>query len=63
MACCLTKFYDSSVGGFFDTEKEVLGTRMKRIEDIPHPSANAVAVMLLLKLHHLTGKNEYRNAA
>ena len=63
MACCLTKFYDSSVGGFFDTEKEVLGTRMKRIEDIPHPSANAVAVTLLLKLHHLTGKDEYRNAA
>ncbi len=63
MSCCLTKFYDSSVGGFFDSEKEVLGTRMKRIEDIPHPSANAVAVMLLLKLHHLTGKDEYRNAA
>jgi uncharacterized protein YyaL (SSP411 family) len=63
MACCLSKFYDSSMGGFFDTEKEVLGTRMKRIEDIPHPSANALAVMSLLKLHHLTGKDEYRNAA
>ena len=63
MAYCLKKFYDSTVGGFFDTEKEVLGTRMKRIEDIPHPSANAVAVMVLLKLHHLTGKDEYRVAA
>ncbi len=63
MACCLTKFYDNHVGGFFDTEKEVLGMRMKSIEDIPHPSANAIAVMLLLKLHHLTGKDEYRNAA
>ena len=63
MASCLAKFYDSNLGGFFDTEKEVLGTRMKRIEDIPHPSANALAVMQLLKLHHLTGKNEYRNAA
>jgi uncharacterized protein YyaL (SSP411 family) len=59
----VTKFYDSNIGGFFDTEKEVLGMRMKRIEDIPHPSANAVAVMLLLKLHHLTGKDEYRNRA
>jgi uncharacterized protein YyaL (SSP411 family) len=62
-ATCLTKFYDDHGGGFFDTEEEVLGTRMKRIEDAPHPSANAVAVMLLLKLHHLTGKNEYRDAA
>ena len=63
MTSCLAKFYDHSVGGFFDTEEEVLGTRMKRIEDIPHPSANALAVMLLLKLHSLTGKEGYRNAA
>jgi hypothetical protein len=63
MASCLTKFFDSDAGGFFDTAKEVLGTRMKRIEDMPHPSANAVAIMLLLKLHHLTGKDEYRIAA
>jgi uncharacterized protein YyaL (SSP411 family) len=63
MASCLAKFYDHNAGGFFDTEEEVLGTRMKRIEDIPHPSANATGIMLLLKLHRLTGKNEYRDAA
>ncbi len=62
-ASCLAKFYDKNTGGFFDTEKEVLGTRLKRIEDMPHPSDNAVAIMLLLKLHHLTGKDEYRIAA
>jgi uncharacterized protein YyaL (SSP411 family) len=62
MAGCLEKFGDEK-GGFFDTEGEVLGARLKRGEDIPHPSANAVAIMLLLKLHHLTGKESYHHAA
>ena len=63
MASCLNKFYDYDAGGFFDTGEEVLGMRMKRIEDIPHPSANAVAIVLLLKLNYLTGKEEYRRVA
>ncbi len=63
MAVCLQKFYDVSEGGFFDTEEEVLGTRLKRIEDIPHPSANAVAIMVLLRLFLLTGKEGYRCSA
>ncbi len=62
MAECMEKFGDSE-GGFFDTEGEVLGTRLKRVEDSPHPSANAIAVMLLLKLFSLTGKESYRVAA
>jgi len=62
MAECVEKFGDSE-GGFFDTEGEVLGTRLKRVEDIPHPSANAVAIMMLLKLFSLTGKELYRAAA
>ncbi len=63
MSTCLAKFYDPGEGGFFDTEHELLGMRMKRIEDIPHPSANAVAVKLLLKLSLMTGKDEYRKFA
>jgi len=63
MTVCLQKFYDVSEGGFFDTEEEVLGTRLKRIEDIPHPSANAVAIMVLLRLFLLTGKDAYRDSA
>src|SRR5574341_930935 len=63
MAVCQEKFYDKRAGGFFDTVDDVLGTRLKRIEDIPHPSANAVAVMLLLKLSLMTGKEEYQRAA
>jgi uncharacterized protein YyaL (SSP411 family) len=62
MTECVEKFGDSE-GGFFDTEGEVLGTRLKRVEDSPHPSANAIAVMLLLKLFPLTGKESYRAAA
>ncbi len=59
---CMEKFGDGD-GGFFDTEGEVLGTRLKRVEDTPHPSANAIAIMVLLKLFSLTGKESYRAAA
>jgi uncharacterized protein YyaL (SSP411 family) len=62
MDACMKKFGDAR-GGFFDTETEVLGARLKHIEDVPHPSANAVAAMLLLKLHHITGKDGYRDFA
>ena len=55
--------YGDPAGGFFDTGGEVLGVRLKRIEDIPHPSANAVAALQLIKLWHMTGKDRYRAAA
>jgi uncharacterized protein YyaL (SSP411 family) len=60
MASCIKKFFDPAEGGFFDTEHEVLGARLKKIEDAPHPSANALAILLLLKLSLMTGKDEYR---
>lgn len=59
---CMERFGDRE-GGFFDTSEEVLGTRLKRVEDIPHPSANATAVLLLIKLFHLTGSATYRSQA
>ncbi len=59
---CIDLFGDGS-GGFFDTAEAVLGTRLKRVEDTPHPSANAVAVILLIKLYHLTGRERYRDVA
>jgi len=59
---CLKLFGDGE-GGFFDTEEEVLGTRLKRVEDIPHPSANATAALMLIKLFHITGKETYRGQA
>jgi len=63
MADCLAKFSDSGEGGLYDTDSEVLGTRLKRIEDVPHASANAVAIMALLKLSHMTAKEGYLLAA
>jgi uncharacterized protein YyaL (SSP411 family) len=63
MQTCLAKFLDKEEGGFFDTEQEVLGARLKRMEDTPHPSANTLAILLLQKLSLMTGKDEYREAA
>jgi uncharacterized protein len=63
MGLCLKKFWDRDEGGFFDTDREVLGIRLKNIEDIPHPSANAISIILFLKLFHMTGKAEYLASA
>ena len=62
MERCLAQFGDPA-GGFFDTAAEVLGARLKRIEDVPHPSANGVAALQLVKLFHLTGVDGLRAAA
>lgn len=63
MEVCIDKFWDNTGGGFFDTDGEVLGIRFKNIEDIPHPSANSLGIMLLLKLHFMTGKEKYHDCA
>lgn len=59
MELCIEKLWDREEGGFFDAEDAVLGIRLKGIEDVPHPSANSLAMILLLKLHYMTGKNAY----
>jgi len=63
MLHCIAKFWDAGEGGFFDTDEEVLGVRMKDTQDIPHPSANALGIMLLLKLYYMTGKQSYYRLA
>ncbi len=63
MAECLNKFFDTKEGGFFDTEGEVVGARLKHIEDVPHPSANGRAIIQLLRLSFLTGNRRYRSHA
>ena len=57
MELCIKKFWDSEGGGFFDTEEEIVGLRLKAIEDIPHPSANSLGIILLLKLYYMTDKS------
>jgi hypothetical protein len=63
MARTIELFWDEDEGGFFDTDGEVLGTRLKGIEDIPQPSANSLAIMVLIKLAFMQDKAEYRTLA
>ncbi len=63
MEQCLERFWDKAEGGFFDSDTAVLGLRLKGIEDIPQPSANAVGIMQLLKLFYATDKPLYRQYA
>jgi uncharacterized protein YyaL (SSP411 family) len=63
MELCIKKFWDYEGGGFFDTEEEIVGLRLKGIEDVPHPSANSLGIILLLKLYYMTDKNKYQEYA
>jgi uncharacterized protein YyaL (SSP411 family) len=61
----LREFWDDKDGGFYYTGKahEQLISRAKPIFDGSIPSGNAMATQLLLRLHHITGKDEYRARA
>jgi uncharacterized protein YyaL (SSP411 family) len=63
MGVCLAGFWDDNSGGFFDTEDEILGGRLKTVEDVPQPSANASGILQLLKLSAITGKEDYLDRA
>ena len=67
MGVALDRFWDPKGGGFYDLAKDsvqdaasVLALKRKPVEDSPSPSSNGVAAGVLLKLHHLTGNDEYR---
>ena len=64
----LEKYADRENGGFFDRASDAppLGgfdVRRKPIQDSPTPAGNAVAVIVLDRLHEFTGQNEYREQA
>jgi uncharacterized protein YyaL (SSP411 family) len=66
----IAKFFDSTSGGFFDTEPladgstfGVLSTRRKPLQDSPTPAGNPMAAIALLRLHHYTGDAAYRDQA
>jgi hypothetical protein len=63
MKACIGKFWDKENGGFFDTEEDVIGTRLKVVEDAPHPSANSINIMNLIKLSNMPGNKEYLSYA
>jgi len=49
MERCIDKFWDDAEGGFLMPMERSSASRFKGIEDIPHPSANSVACILLEK--------------
>ncbi len=66
----VAKFFDPVSGGFFDAEPAadgkslgVLATRRKPLQDSPTPAGNPMAAIALLRLHHYTGDDAYRDKA
>ncbi len=66
----IARFFDAVSGGFFDAEPAVAGkslgvlsTRRKPLQDSPTPAGNPMAAIALLRLHHYTGDNGYRDKA
>ena len=63
------RFHDSEGGGFFDTEKNAgdklgaLAARRKPMQDSPTPAGNATAASVLLRLHGLNGRDDFRSIA
>ena len=68
MRFALAHFWDEKDGGFFDLHDTsesrplafLMAIKRKPIEDSPSPSSNGVAALVLQRLHHLTGNDEYR---
>jgi uncharacterized protein YyaL (SSP411 family) len=66
----VARFFDAVSGGFFDAEPAadgkslgVLATRRKPLQDSPTPAGNPMAAIALLRLHHYTGDDAYRDKA
>jgi uncharacterized protein YyaL (SSP411 family) len=66
----IARFFDSTSGGFFDSEPlaeghglGVLATPRKPLQDSPTPAGNPMAAIALLRLHHYTGAAGYREKA
>ena len=59
-------FWDEAHGGFYDVARSKgpsvgLKVAEKPIQDSPTPGSNAVAILALDRLHHLTQRQEYRD--
>ena len=66
----IARFYDSTSGGFFDSELKgddkklgVLGTARKPLQDSPTPAGNPMAAIALTRMQHYTGQQSYRDKA
>ena len=63
-------FFDSTSGGFFDTEQRseramlgVLATRRKPFQDSPTPAGNSIAAILMSRMYYYTNQVSYRDHA
>ncbi|HTU34456.1 MAG TPA: thioredoxin domain-containing protein [Candidatus Acidoferrum sp.] len=68
MRIAVERFGDPDAGGFFDRPKDAaamrgLDVRRKALQDSPTPGANAVAAIVLERLHALTGERAHREWA
>lgn len=63
MDICIERLWDKKDGGFFDTENDQLGIKLKLMEDTPHPSANSIAINLLMKLSFIADNPLYEELA
>ncbi|MBI4847250.1 MAG: thioredoxin domain-containing protein [Nitrospirae bacterium] len=59
MKLCMENLWDSDEGGFFDTDEHLLEMKIKGIEDIPHPSANSILIIQMLKLSFMVNNDGY----
>jgi uncharacterized protein YyaL (SSP411 family) len=65
----ITRFYDETGGGFFDTETQsisapgALRARRKPLQDTPTPAGNPAAAAALLRLEALSGRADFREKA
>ncbi len=66
----VARFYDSVGGGFFDAELAsggkalgALSARRKPLQDTPTPAGNPSAVTALLRVAHLSGREDLREKA
>jgi len=64
----IERFYDSTSGGFFDSQQSqaglgVLSTARKPFQDSPTPAGNPMAVIALLRIHGYTEDTQYREKA
>ncbi len=63
MDTCIERLWDKETGGFFDSEDDVIGIKIKAIDDGPHPSPNSLAIVVLIKLSVILKDGSYKEYA
>ena len=67
----ITRFFDPQDGGFFDLDNTsdpngligALSAKRKPLQDSPTPAGNSAAAIAMLRLHHYSGDEKYRDIA